>query len=161
MSGSELNHKKYMGKSQETTNKREREKQKARKQQEKREKMQERKQNKEKGGKSMNDMIAYLDENGNISSTPPDPRKKRVFNQEEIHVSVPKLEQRQKEAKRTGVVTYYNHVKGFGFINDDESKQRIFLHNSQLSGIINENDRVQYEIENSLKGPGAVNIIKI
>ena len=149
-----------MGKSQETTNKREREKQKARKQQEKREKMQERKQNKEKG-KSMNDMIAYLDENGNISATPPDPRKKRVFNQEEIHVSVPKLEQRQKEAKRTGVVTYFNQVKGFGFINDDESKQRIFLHNSQLSGPVMENDRVQYEIENSLKGPGAVNIIKI
>lgn len=148
-----------MGKSQETFTKREREKQKARKQQEKREKMQERKQNKEKGGQ--NDMIAYLDENGNISSTPPDPRKKRVFNSEEIHVSVPKQEQRQLEAKRTGVVTYYNQVKGFGFINDDETKERVFLHNSQLSSQVMENDRLQYEIENGFKGPSAVNVIKI
>ena len=149
-----------MGKSQETFTKREREKQKARKQQEKREKMQERKQNKEKGT-SLNDMIAYLDENGNISSTPPDPRKKRVFNQEEIHVSVPKQEQRQQEAKRTGIVTYYNQVKGFGFINDDETKERVFLHNSQLSSQVMENDRLQFEIENGFKGPSAVNVIKI
>jgi cold shock CspA family protein len=149
-----------MGKSQETFTKREREKQKARKQQEKREKMQERKQNKEKG-QGLNDMIAYLDENGNISSTPPDPRKKRVFNQEEIQVSVPKQEARQQAAIKTGTVTYYNHAKGFGFINDDETKQRVFLHNSQLSTSVMENDRVQYEIENSIKGPSAVNIIKI
>jgi cold shock CspA family protein len=149
-----------MGKSQETFTKREREKQKARKQQDKREKMQERKQNK-KEGKSLNDMIAYLDENGNISSTPPDPRKKRVFNQEEIQVSVPKQEARQQAAIKTGTVTYYNHAKGFGFINDDETKQRVFLHNSQLSTSVMENDRVQYEIENSIKGPSAVNIIKI
>ena len=149
-----------MGKSQETFTKREREKQKARKQQEKREKMQERKQNKETGT-SLNDMIAYLDENGNLSSTPPDPRKKRVFNQEEIHVSVPKQEQRQQEAKRTGIVTYYNQVKGFGFINDDETKERVFLHNSQLSSQVMENDRLQFEIENGFKGPSAVNVIKI
>jgi cold shock CspA family protein len=148
-----------MGKSQETVSKKEREKQRARKQQDKREKMMERKQNKEKG--NFNDMIAYLDENGNISSTPPDPRKKRVFNSEEIHVSVPKQEARAQAARRTGVVTYYNLVKGFGFINDDESKQRVFVHNSQLSGPIMENDRVQFEIENSLKGPSAVNILKI
>jgi cold shock CspA family protein len=160
MSGSELNLKKYMGKSQETFSKKEREKQRARKQQDKREKMQERKQNKEKG-KSLNDMIAYLDENGNISATPPDPKKKRVFVQEDIQISVPKLEERQQAAIRTGIVTYYNMVKGFGFINDDETKQRVFVHNSQLSGPVMENDRVQYEIENSVKGPSAVNISKI
>lgn len=149
-----------MGKSQETFTKREREKKQAKKAQEKREKMHERKQNK-KEGKSMDDMMAYLDENGNISSTPPDPRKKRVFIQEDIQVSVPKQEQRQQAAIRTGTVTYYNMAKGFGFINDDETKERVFLHNSQLSGPIMENDRVQFETENSIKGPSAVNIIKI
>jgi cold shock CspA family protein len=147
-----------MGKSQETVSKKEREKQRARKQQEKREKMQERKNNK---GKSANSMIAYLDENGNLTSTPPDPRKRRVINHEEIQVSVPKQEQREQASKRTGIVTYYNQVKGFGFINDDESKQRIFVHNSQLSEPVMENDRVQFEIENSIKGPSAINIIRI
>lgn len=151
-----------MGRSQETVSKKEREKKRARKQQEKREKMQERKQDKEKGkSKSLNDMIAYLDENGNISSTPPDPRKKRVFSHEDIQISVPKQEERQQAAKRTGIVTYYNQVKGFGFINDNESKQRVFVHSSQLSGTIMENDRVQFEIENSIKGPTAVNLSKI
>ena len=149
-----------MGRSQDTVNKREREKQRARKAQEKKEKMQERKQNKEKG-RSMNDMIAYLDENGNISSTPPDPKKKRVFSHEDIQISVPKQEERQQAAIRTGVVSYYNQAKGFGFITDDESKQRVFVHNSQLPGPIMENDRVQFEIENSVKGPSAINLSKI
>lgn len=149
-----------MGRSQETVNKREREKQRARKAQEKKEKMQERKQNKEKG-KSMNDMIAYLDENGNISSTPPDPKKKRVFSHEDIQISVPKQEERQQAAIRTGIVSYYNQAKGFGFITDNETKERVFVHNSQLSGPIMENDRVQFEIENSIKGPSAVNLSKI
>src|SRR5688500_5013736 len=138
-----------MGKSQETFTKREREKQKARKQQDKREKMQERKQNK-KEGKYLNDMIANLDENGNISATPTDTRKERVCNQEEIQVSVPKQEAIQQTALKTGTINYYNHAKGFCFINDDETKQRVFLHNSQLSTSVMENDRVQYEIENSL-----------
>ncbi len=39
--------------------------------------MLERKNNKEK--KSLEDMIAYLDENGNLTSTPPDPKKKKNF----------------------------------------------------------------------------------
>ena len=149
-----------MGKSQETFNKKEREKQKARKQQEKREKMQERKNNKEKG-KSLDDMIAYLDENGNITATPPDPKKKRIFRQDDIQVSVPRQEQRLQEEKRTGIVTYYNEVKRFGFISDDKTKQRVFVHGSQLSEPIMENDHVQFEIENTVKGPSAINLVKI
>ena len=43
---------------------------------EKREKAEERKANSDKG-KSLEDMMAYIDENGNISSTPPDPGKKK------------------------------------------------------------------------------------
>jgi cold shock CspA family protein len=149
-----------MGKSQTTANKKEREKQRARKQQEKKEKMLERKQHKGKG-KSLNDMIAYLDENGNISATPPDPRKKQVFNQEEIQISIPKQEERQQAAQKTGVVSYYNQAKGFGFIIEDETKQRVFVHNSELSGPISENDRVQFEVEKSHKGPSAINLSKI
>jgi S-adenosylmethionine hydrolase len=82
-----------MSKSQETFNKKEREKKRQKKQQDKLEKMQERKNNKEKG-KSLDDMIAYLDENGNLTSVPPDPRKKKVFRQEEMQISIPKQEER-------------------------------------------------------------------
>lgn len=63
-----------MAKSRETYNKREKEKKKIRLRNEKAEKREERKANKTKG-KSLDDMLAFVDENGNLSSTPPEPKK--------------------------------------------------------------------------------------
>ena len=59
-----------MAKSQETFSKKEKGKKKLKKRQEKQEKMEDRKTNAKKG-KSLEEMMAYIDENGNISSTPP------------------------------------------------------------------------------------------
>ena len=59
----------------ETWNKKEREKKKKQSRKEKAEKKQERKEN-SKSGDNLESMFAYLDENGNLSSKPPDPRKK-------------------------------------------------------------------------------------
>ena len=67
-----------MARSKETFNKREKEKKRLKQQQEKREKMEERKANAKKG-KSLDEMLAYIDENGNLSSTPPDPKKKKCL----------------------------------------------------------------------------------
>ena len=67
-----------MGNFGETIGKKERDKKKVKKRQDKLEKMEDRKAKKIKG-KSLEDMMAYIDENGNISSKPPDLRnKKRV-----------------------------------------------------------------------------------
>ena len=60
-----------MGKSQETFNKKEKEKKRLKKRQEKRE---ERKANPKRSG--FENMISYVDENGNFTDTPPDPIKK-------------------------------------------------------------------------------------
>jgi hypothetical protein len=65
-----------MAKSKETFNKKEKEKKRLKQRQEKREKKEERKANAKKG-KSLEEMMAYIDEDGNISDTPPDPRQKR------------------------------------------------------------------------------------
>ena len=65
-----------MARSTETFNKKEKEKKRLKKQKEKREKAEERKDNVVKG-KSLDEMMAYVDENGNITSTPPDPTKKK------------------------------------------------------------------------------------
>lgn len=62
-----------MAKSKETFNKREKEKKKIKQRIEKQEKMQERKQNTAK--KTLDDMLAYIDEDGNITSSPPVTRK--------------------------------------------------------------------------------------
>jgi cold shock CspA family protein len=149
-----------MAKSQETFSKKEREKKRVKKQQDKAEKMQERKHN-NKEKKSLDDMMAYLDENGNLSSVPPDPRKKKLFRQEEMAISIPRQEEREQNAVRTGIVSFFNDHKGFGFINDAETRERVFVHVNQLTVEIKENDKVTYEVEMSHKGPTAVNVALI
>ena len=145
-----------MGRSQETFTKREREKQRIKKQQEKNEKMKERKANGK--SKTLEDMMAYLDENGNLTNTPPDPKKKKIFRQEDMQVSVPKLEDRPIEAPRKGTVTFFNTQKGFGFINDAETRERIFVHANDLESQVMENDKVTYFVQQSPKGLVAVNV---
>ncbi|HEY4147638.1 MAG TPA: cold shock domain-containing protein [Chitinophagaceae bacterium] len=61
---------------------------------------------------------------------------------------------------RKGVVTFFNDDKGFGFINDLETQERVFVHVNQLSMRIKENDKVTFEIERGGKGPSAVNVTK-
>lgn len=146
-----------MARSQQTFNKREREKQRVKKQQDKKEKMKERKLSKEKG-KSLEDMMAYLDENGNLTDRPLDPRKKKVYQQEDISISVPRQEDLLPEAPRTGVVTFFNEDKGFGFINDTETRMRIFFHVNNTNSMVKENDKVTFSLENGPKGPMALEV---
>lgn len=147
-----------MGKSGETFNKKEKEKKRAKQKKDKAEKMEERKANVKKG-KSLDEMMAYIDENGNISSTPPDPQKKKVFRQEDMQIGVSRPEE-EYEAIRTGVVSFFNEEKGFGFINDLQTQERIFIHANQLSEPIKEGNRVKFEVEMGPKGPVAVNLKK-
>ncbi|MBC7902341.1 MAG: cold shock domain-containing protein [Gemmatimonadaceae bacterium] len=148
-----------MGKSQETFGKKEKEKKRNKARQDKAEKMQERKANATKG-KSLDDMMAYLDENGNLSSTPPDPRKKKVFNQEDMQIGVARQVEGEMDPVRKGVVTFFNDDKGFGFINDLETQERIFVHVNQLTERLVEKDKVTFEVEMGPKGPSAVNVVK-
>ena len=67
-----------MAKSQETFSKKEKEKLKLKKRREKEEKKAERKANSQKG-LELEDMLAYVDENGNLTTTPPDPKKRKVI----------------------------------------------------------------------------------
>jgi len=149
-----------MARSKITFNKREKEKQRQKQKQEKREKMEERKASASKG-KSLDEMMAYIDENGNISSTPPDPDKKKVFSVEEIEIGIPKRSDGPDENINTGVVNYFNESKGFGFIIDNHSNERLFFHVNQLEELVKENDVVSYDIEKGIKGLNAVNIKKL
>jgi cold shock CspA family protein len=149
-----------MGKSGETFNKKEKEKKRAKQKKDKAEKMEERKANVKKG-KSLDEMMAYIDENGNISSTPPDPNKKKVFKQEDMQIGVPKhVPGEDEDPVRTGVVAFFNDEKGFGFINDLQTQERVFVHANNLSEQIKEGNRVNFEVEMGPKGPSAVNVKK-
>jgi hypothetical protein len=63
-----------MAKSKETFNKKQKEQKRFKKKQDKEQKMEERKANKQNGN-TLEGMMAYLDENGNLTDTPPDSRK--------------------------------------------------------------------------------------
>ena len=150
-----------MGKSGETFGKKEKEKKKAKARQDKQEKMEERKANAKKG-KSLDEMMAYLDEDGNISSTPPDPRKKKTFNVEDMQIGVPKyVPGEDEDSVRTGAVSFFNDEKGFGFIKDAKTGESIFIHIKQLTEPIRENDKVSFEVEAGPKGLNAVNVKKL
>jgi cold shock CspA family protein len=149
-----------MAKSQETFGKKEKEKKRSKQRQDKAEKMEERKANAKKG-KTLEEMMAYIDENGNISSTPPDPKRMKVFRAEEMQIGVPKqLPGEPEDLIRTGVVSFFNETKGFGFIKDLQTQESVFVHVNQLTERINENDKVNFEVQMGPKGPSATNVRK-
>src|SRR6478609_363388 len=123
-----------MGRPQESFNKHENEQKKAQRKLEKERKKEERKASGAKS-KSLDDMIAYLDEDGNITTTPPDPtRKKREIKQEEIQISVARQSNTEPVSNiRKGSVTFFNTSKGFGFIKDSDTQESIFVHVNALS----------------------------
>lgn len=150
-----------MSKSQETFNKKEKEKQKLKKRKEKEEKKAERKANAKKGGSSLDDMIAYVDENGRLTSTPPDPKKKKVIQAEDIQLGVPKQPDAEPmETIRKGTVTFFNESKGYGFIKDLDTQESIFVHVNALTEAIKEHDKVTFEITMTPKGANAINVKK-
>ncbi len=145
-----------MGKSQETSNKKEVKNKKEKKRKEKEKKRLIRK---ETGKSSFDDMIAYVDENGMITSTPPDPTKKIQIEANAIETSVTKNDPSKKpDYVRKGVVTFFNDSKGFGFIRDMENKQSVFVHANNLQEPIKENNIVSFEIGKGPKGSTALNV---
>ena len=146
-----------MGRSQESFNKKEVRNKKEKKRKEKEKKRQARKDDNSKGN-SLDDMIAYVDENGNIVDTPPDPEKKTEVKAEDIQISVPAGEEVEMDPIRKGTVNYFNDSKGFGFIVDSETKESIFVHVNNTLEQIKEGNYVSFEVEPGPKGPVAVNV---
>jgi cold shock CspA family protein len=148
-----------MAKSQNRSIKNEKEKKKAQKRQEKEQRKEERKAS-SKEGKSLDDMIAYVDEFGNITSTPPDPTKKTSVKADDIVISVPTQTESKAHSVRTGVVSFFNDAKGYGFIRDIASGESIFVHNSSLTFPLKKDDHVEFETQKGPRGLTAVNIQK-
>ena len=58
----------------------------------------------------------------------------------------------------TGKVKFYNETKGYGFIVDDNTQEEYFTHATGLIGKVQENDSVEYELEEGRKGLNAINV---
>lgn len=146
-----------MGRSQETFNKKDVRNKKEKKRKDKEKKRLARKDGDKKGG--LDDMIAYVDENGQITSTPPDPDKKTEIELEDIEISTPKFDESQRpDPVRKGIVIFFNDSKGFGFIKDKETQDKVFVHINNLEEEIKEGNVVSYEVEMGHKGPTAVKV---
>ena len=147
-----------MGRSQETFNKKEVRNKKEKKRKEKEKKKLARKENEKKG--SLDDMIAYVDEHGNITSTPPDPtKKKKGVKLEDIQLGVPNRDSGEPfDPVRKGIVSFFNDSKGYGFIKDLETKESVFVHVNNLIDEIKEGNLVSYEVEMGHKGPAATKV---
>ncbi|MFW5928175.1 MAG: cold-shock protein [Thermoplasmatota archaeon] len=61
-----------------------------------------------------------------------------------------------------GTVKFFNNMKNYGFIEPDEGDEDLFVHRSDLEGTsLEEEDRVEFDVEEGEKGPKAVNVRKI
>lgn len=148
-----------MAKGSETFNKREKEKKRLQKAKDKEQRKEERKANKE--SKSFEDMIAYVDENGNFSSTPPDMLKKKVIRESDIDLTSRNKGGVASPGFRTGVVKFFEKDKGYGFIKDSQSSEEFFFHFSSAGFPIAQSDNVSFETEQGPKGMNAVRIKKV
>ena len=147
----------YMGKSQQSFNKKEREKKRQKKRKEKAERKLQRKE--EAAEKKSTDTLMYVDENGNLTETPPDPNKRKEIKAEDIDISSPSHSAREEEDPiRKGQVKFFNEEKGYGFIIDRRTKNSIFVHAAGLEQEVKGNDKVQFEIVMGPKGPNAVRV---
>jgi len=148
-----------VAKSTETFSKKEKEKARLRKSKEKKEKAEDRKANAGKG-KSLEDMMAYIDEHGNITSTPPDPSRKIKINLEDIQIGVAKQQDQPYETVRNGIVSFFNESKGYGFIKDLQTQESVFVHINALTEPLKENNLVTFETEQGQKGLSAIKVKK-
>ncbi|MCO4819148.1 MAG: cold shock domain-containing protein [Bacteroidetes bacterium] len=144
-----------MGRSQETFGKKEVRNKKAKK---KREKEAKRMEKRGQDKKSLDDMIMYVDANGNFTDTPPDPSLKEEIEIESIEISVSKKEDIEEEIERSGTVTFFNDDKGFGFIKDTITGESVFVHINNTLEPIKENNLVKFEVEMGNQGPVAVKV---
>ena len=146
-----------MARSSETFGKKEKEKRKQQKKKEKAMRREERKSNSEGGG--LDNMMAYVDEFGNISNTPPDPTKKKVeIKAENIDIGVPKKEEVEYDPIHKGRVSFFEHSKGYGFIKEMDSQESYFVHINNCNDEITEGNLVNFELEKGPKGMVAVKV---
>ena len=147
-----------MAKSQVAFNKKEKEKKRLKKRKEKLQRREDRKSNTESGG--LDNMIAYVDENGNITDTPPDPTKKKKVKAENIEIRIPRQEKKI-ITERIGRIEFFNDSKGYGFIKELDTQEKYFVHVNGLIDEVQEGDRVVFELERGLKGMNAVRVKKV
>ena len=149
-----------MSKSQQSFNKKEKEKKKAKKREEKLKKREERKANNSKGA-GLDSMIQYVDEYGFATDEAPVKDKSIEIDPTSIVLDNSRADKGSGPAIRTGRVSFFDHSKGFGFIKENGSPNEYFVHVNGCIDEIKEGDTVTYDLERGPKGMNAVKVKKV
>lgn len=68
-------------------------------------------------------------------------------------------------SKLNGSVKWFNSTKGFGFITPSNGGKDLFVHFSGIMGSnyrsLDEGDKVEYNVQDSQRGPSAVDVAVI
>ena len=62
---------------------------------------------------------------------------------------------------KKGTVKFFNSERGFGFIKVDGTGEEVFVHKTDINGTIQENDMVEFEVQEGKKGLNAINVTVI
>ncbi|MDH6251564.1 CspA family cold shock protein [Chryseobacterium sp. H1D6B] len=129
-------------------------KKKIQKQKEKAMRREDRKTNNNKG-KGFDEMLLYVDTNGQLTSTPPDGDEREEINPENIQLGAAPIA--EEEIRKSGIVTFFSE-KGYGFITEDRTKENVFFHTNNCAHPVKKGNKVSFEKERSAKGFSAVDI---
>jgi CspA family cold shock protein len=62
----------------------------------------------------------------------------------------------------TGTVKFYNQKNKFGFITCTEDGKEYYVHEKNISSeLLNQSDKVEFELRDTAKGPEAIKVKKI
>jgi CspA family cold shock protein len=68
----------------------------------------------------------------------------------------------ENDGRTLGTVQWFSRVKGYGFIRPDDQEEDVFVHYSAIRGEgyrnLNEGQRVEFTVEDTPKGPQAVEV---
>ena len=139
-----------------TSGKREREKSKQTKRQDKQKKKEERLSG---GSRSFEDMLAYVDENGVLHTTPQDVKPKEEIDASQIEISVPRQSEIEEEEpiERPGGI--FHRIQGLRLHQGCRRFREILFSHHQRPGGHRQGDRVTFELERGTRGMNAVRIV--
>ena len=122
-------------------------------------KQQKKEERKNSGTSSFEDMIAYVDENGVITDTPPTTNEKpQEIDISTIEVSTPRKTDEPVITEYEGRVEFFNTSKGYGFIKNLKNAEKYFFHESGLQDEVTDGNLETLKLERGPRGMNAVEI---
>lgn len=110
---------------------------------------------------SFDEMLAWVDENGQICSSPPDITKNLEVKVENIDISTPKGGIIKESVLFKGRINNFDESKGYGFISGPHLNKSVFVHVTDCIDEIKAGYKVVFETEMGAKGLKAVNVKRI